>query len=152
MSLAHGILLANALSTLALVGLIWTIQLAHYPAFAYVRDDVFIAFEAFHQRAISIVVMPLMLLELGAALALLQWRPDAIPLALAMLGVALVAIVWLSTFFVQVPLHHRLAQGYDGDAIRRLVATNWIRTVAWSLRGGVIAWCLILVMRAEGRP
>ena len=47
-----------------------------------------------------------------------------------LLGAAL-----LSTVLLQVPLHARLAAGHDEHAARRLVATNWIRTAAWTSRG-----------------
>jgi hypothetical protein len=58
-------------------------------------------------------------------------------------GLGLTLIIWASTFFVQVPLHDKLAGGFDSDAHRLLVNTNWIRAVAWSLRGIIVfyfAW------------
>jgi hypothetical protein len=36
---------------------------------------------------------------------------------------------------VQIPLHNQLALGFDLSVHRKLVATNWWRTIAWSLRG-----------------
>ena len=50
------------------------------------------------------------------------------------ISASLVAIVWLSTFVLQVPIHNRLKSGKDERLIRRLVATNWVRTIAWSLK------------------
>jgi hypothetical protein len=35
---------------------------------------------------------------------------------------------------LQVPCHRTLERGFDPAVARRLVATNWIRTVCWSLR------------------
>jgi hypothetical protein len=32
-------------------------------------------------------------------------------------------------------MHHRLERGFDPAAYRQLVRGNWIRTIAWSLRG-----------------
>jgi hypothetical protein len=49
-------------------------------------------------------------------------------------GIAL-ASNWLSTWVVQIPLHNCLAAGFDSEAHRRLVKTNWMRTAAWTLRG-----------------
>jgi hypothetical protein len=51
-----------------------------------------------------------------------------------------VALVWLSTAFVQVPLHARLSAGFDTRAHRRLVATNWVRTLSWTARGLLALW------------
>jgi hypothetical protein len=45
---------------------------------------------------------------------------------------------WLSTWRIQIPLHHRLAKGFDPEVHRRLVATNWGRTAAWSIRGACL--------------
>ena len=49
-------------------------------------------------------------------------------------GLALLAAVWMSTALLQVPCHRKLARGFDPDVARRLVSSNWIRTVCWSLR------------------
>jgi hypothetical protein len=54
-----------------------------------------------------------------------------------------VAVAWLSTAFVQVPLHAALpsAAGDERAAlIARLVASNWLRTAAWTLRGVLLVW------------
>jgi riboflavin synthase len=50
-----------------------------------------------------------------------------------------VLIVWLSTFVLQVPIHNRLKAGKEDREIRHLVATNWIRTAAWSLKAVVVS-------------
>jgi hypothetical protein len=49
-------------------------------------------------------------------------------------GAALLAVIWASRFFVQVPLHAKLECGFDPAVIDRLVATNWVRTAAWTMR------------------
>lgn len=132
--------LTNAASTLVLTGLIWTVQLVHYPAFRYVAPDRFVDFETFHRRGISLIVMPLMLLELESSLVLLLYPAPLLPWWWAAVGAAAVSVIWLSTFLIQVPLHQTLASGYDQSAIERLVRTNWIRTVVWSVRAG---WVLV---------
>jgi hypothetical protein len=50
------------------------------------------------------------------------------------------------TFFISVPFHNRLAQGFDYIAIDGLVRTNWLRTLAWTARLtllGFMLWRLI---------
>ncbi len=50
------------------------------------------------------------------------------------LAAGTVAVAWLATFTLSVPAHDKLqAGGLDGVVVGRLVATNWIRTVAWTL-------------------
>jgi len=145
------VLFAHAASTLMLAGLIWTIQGVHYPAFRFVDPANFVAFEAFHQRQISLVVVPLMLVEMASALAMLWLRPEGVPLWMAVIGAALVLFIWGITFAVQVPLHSQLSRGYDSAVIERLVRSNWIRTMAWTLRGGLVLWGLYLAGTAGGR-
>ena len=54
------------------------------------------------------------------------------------ISLCLLAVVWISTFAVQVPLHRRLAEGYDAARHRRLVLSNWIRTLAWTARAVLV--------------
>lgn len=125
------LLLAHAAATLAMTGLIWFVQLVHYPLFALADRRRFAEFATQHQRRTARVVAPLMLLEALTATLLLLERPGA----LAWIGWILLAIVWLSTLFLQIPLHRRLAQRFAQADAARLVATNWLRTAAWTARG-----------------
>ena len=121
-------------STFFLCGLIWCIQLVHYPSFRFVHPERFVEFERFHTQAITWIVGPAMLLELFTAVLLLgSLRP-----ALGILNVASVGAIWISTALLSVPCHSQLASGYSAESIDRLVHTNWPRTVLWSLR--MMAW------------
>jgi len=135
--------LVQIAATLMMTGIIWFVQIVHYPLFARVGPQSFAQYELEHASRTGWVVGPLMCLELGTAILLLvpALRPDFIPLSSAWLGAVLVGVIWTSTAFIQVPLHGRLAAGYDAEGIRRLVVTNWIRTLAWSLRSIlVLSW------------
>lgn len=136
------LLLLNLASTLAMTGIIWFVQVVHYPLFANVGADGFARYEALHATRTGWVVAPLMVLELATALALLSpsLRPANVSLLSAWIAAALVGAIWLSTAFLQVPLHGRLAGGYDAAVLDRLVATNWIRTIAWTARSGIVLW------------
>jgi hypothetical protein len=61
----------------------------------------------------------------------------------AYVGLGLVVAVWGVTFLVSVPLHAKLEHGKDDAVIRRLVATNWIRTGLWTARGVVAVWLMV---------
>ncbi len=147
MSGASLLVLGHVFATLTMFGVIWVVQLVHYPLFAGVGSDGFPAYEAAHQARITWIVLPAMLLELGTAIALVVQRPSVIPAWMAWAGLVLVGVVWLSTAFVQIPLHTALSAGFDGDAHGRLVASNWTRTVAWTLRAGLVLWMTALFMR-----
>jgi len=124
----------NLASTLYLVGLIWCIQIVHYPLMNRVGSDRFEEFHRQHGLRISFVVVAPMLVELASAAALAVWVPNGVEPELPVIGVVLVIVIWLSTFAIQVPIHRRLALGFDPAAHRRLVTGNWLRTAAWSLR------------------
>ena len=128
------LLILQLASTLPLVGLIWTIQLVHYPLFAKVGATGFVDYQHEHMRSIGPLVGPLMLVEVLAASGLLICRPDS---WLAITGIVLVSVVWASTACLQVPCHRALTSSFDPDAHGRLVRSNWIRTIAWSLRGAI---------------
>ncbi len=150
MLLSMLLLVPQLISTLAMFGVIWFVQVVHYPLFLQVGAEHFPAYEAAHANRTTWVVAPLMLLELGSALALLvpRWRPVEVSAAGAWVGALLVGVLWFSTAFVQVPLHNRLHAGYSADIIRRLVATNWVRTAAWTARAAlVLFWATRSQMR-----
>jgi len=128
----------HSASTWALVGLIWTIQLIHYPLFAQVGQEAFKTYHRRHTTQITWIVAPLMFTELGTA-AWLVIAGSRDPWFLTSL--VPLAFNWLSTWRVQIPLHDQLAQGFDAQSHARLVRTNWWRTAAWTLRG----ICLMMV-------
>ena len=129
------LLLLNFALTAYLTGVIWTVQLVVYPAFADVAPARFGAFHGRHSTRISWVVLLPMVAELGLA-AGLAWAAPSSP---AWWALGLVVFIWAATFFVSVPFHNRLVHsGYDYVAIDGLIRTNWLRTVAWTARLGLL--------------
>ena len=131
------LLIVHAAATWFMTGLIWFVQVVHYPLFAKVGAAAFKDYEHDHQRKTTWVVAPLMLIEAAAATMLVVPVFGAAASTLAWLGLALLAIVWFSTFLVQVPLHAALERTPSREAMDRLVLTNWVRTVAWTARAVV---------------
>lgn len=140
------LLVLHSAVTWALLGLILTIQLVHYPLFAKVGDSGWPAYEREHQNRITVLVGPLMLAELLSAGWLVLRPPVGLPLWSLWLGLALVLTIWVSTALVQSPLHGRLSPRFDAGLHRRLVGSNWFRSVAWLLRGGLCVWWLSLLL------
>ncbi len=73
------VLLVQIASTCLLTGLIWTIQVVHYPLFAHVGRETFIDYQAKHARRITFVVGPLMLIEAATAIAMVTFHPPVVP-------------------------------------------------------------------------
>jgi hypothetical protein len=118
--------------TWALIGLIWTIQLVHYPLFHSVGKSHFIAYHEKHMRFIAWLVAPLMLAEIGSAALLLFLGERSMLFLLSLLGIML---VWVSTLCLQIPIHQKLCLSYCKASVDRLVTSNWLRTLAWTARG-----------------
>ena len=129
------VLIIHAGATLMMTGLIWFVQVVHYPLMARAGRDDFARFEAAHTRRTTWVVAPLMLAEAATAAILALSPPPDVGRVAAGTGLGLLAVIWISTATLQVPMHQRLVAGFDERAHRRLLTTNWIRTIAWTVRG-----------------
>ncbi len=130
------LLILHAASTLAMTGLIWFVQVVHYPLFSFASIGDFRSFAASHQARTTSVVLPLMSVEL-ATTALVVLRAPEGAAALAIAGAVLLLAIWLCTALVQVPLHRRLVDGFDPRAATLLVRSNWVRTIGWSARSAI---------------
>ena len=131
------ILLAQVWATLFMVGLIWFVQVVHYPLFAHVGRTQFPEYERLHNQFTTWIVGPVMLLELTTAMAFLKdtakgstWLP--------WLGAIMLFVIWITTATLSVPAHNSLASAFSPAAYQQLVSTNWIRTVAWTARGFIV--------------
>ena len=118
------------LVTFGLCVLIWLIQLLHYPSFKFYEEIRFPEAMLFHQRRISFIVIPLMFFELFIT----GWFFYQAQNFYTTTCLIMVIGIWLSTFSLQVPAHEKLILKKDYKLIARLVNTNWIRTILWSLK------------------
>lgn len=112
-------------------GLIWFVQIVHYPMLGKYPETAFPAIAREHCDRTGFVVAPLMLGEAATGALLLLAGERSLPF---LIGLAVLAVIWASTMFIQVPLHSRLLKGFDPAAASALVRTNWLRTVGWTAR------------------
>ena len=133
-------LLACLSSTLFMTGVIWFVQVVHYPLFSRVEVGSFRRYHEAHTRTTTYVVVLPMVVELLAGVYLVWHRPEGVDPWMAWLGLGAALVSWGVTFFLSVPAHNRLAGGFDPEAHRDLVRTNAIRA-AFQSRG-----------KAQGRP
>lgn len=120
-----------------MVGVIWMVQLVHYPAFYYVDEEKFKDFSLFHQAKITYIVGPIMIIELLSGLYLMP-KADIFILSSLVLLIA----IWLVTFFFSVKEHNKLLHGKDQEAIKSLILSNWARTILWSVKLGMVWFAL----------
>ncbi len=128
-------------STWFMVGLIWLIQLVHYPLFLNVGSKEFIKFHNNHTLFITPLVGSVMIIELVTLVILIFQTPHGIPNWILIVGILLLTAIWFSTLIFQIPYHNKLSSNFDDNLIKMLIKTNWIRTICWSLRG-----ILVLIM------
>ena len=87
------VLLANLAATFVMVGIIWFVQIVHYPLFARVGTTGFPAYSAAHSRLTGLVVGPPMLAEAATAVALVLGPPPGVSSWLAVSGLVLLAVI-----------------------------------------------------------
>lgn len=87
-------------------------------------------FHSQHTLAMSFIVGPVMIIELAAGAWLIMHKADFF----SMTHILCVTALWALTFLVSVPLHNKLAAGYDPQVIKSLITTNWPRTVIWTFK------------------
>ena len=121
----------QTLSCIAMTSVIWMVQLNHYPTFRYIDADRFKEFQLFHMRSITIVVAPLMILEFISGILCVMLEPSQVWYWVNLAGIL---VTWAATQFLSIPCHNRLISERHALTIEKLINTNWIRTVTWSLR------------------
>ncbi len=104
-------------------GFQWTIRLVVYPQLARVGDRDFPAYEAAHQRAVSLAVGPLLFAFGVSSMAAMVTHPGRLTLLAAGAFAGILAL----TAFGAVPEHRRLSSGFDRAAHRRLLGIDSFR-------------------------
>jgi hypothetical protein len=130
------IAILHLLTSAYMTGVIWFVQLVHYPMLHHADGPERAAGHREYTRRMGWVVAPVMLAEL----ALQIWDLTTHPGPRGVVTGILLAVIWLSTFLLQVPLHEKLTQDFDPLLQRRLVHSNWIRTIGWTLRSLLLAY------------
>ena len=124
------LLLIHLISTSLMVGIIWVIQVVHYPSFHFIGNSRYISFQKFHMERISYIVIPVMLVESISGFLLIY---DELNLIL-LISMVLLLSIWMLTAFFFASVHQKLVGGYKQETVRKLVKINWIRTLLWTLR------------------
>ena len=122
----EALLLINAI----LIGVILVTQIVSYPLLLSVRSSEFSSYHKTYTKKISIVVLPLMLAELFITVYILFSNPSTAHIFAALI----LLFIWLSTFFIQVPIHNIISKSKDNRILRKLIASNWLRTLLWVIK------------------
>lgn len=131
-----------------MTGLIWLVQLIHYPSYKYINPTKFSAYQNFHTTTITFIVGPVMVMEIFTGMAILFDQKLNLLSSINFTGLIL---IWAATVFFSVPLHGKLSTGSDLQTIHSLISTNWIRTICWTLRSVLIIYFMTGIFPNHGR-
>jgi hypothetical protein len=142
MNLEIILLIINTVSTWFMTGLIWFVQIVHYPLFDGVGVEQFQTYAERHRQLTTMVVAAPMIVEIITAflLAVVWKRSDG---SLLWIGFGLVLAIWICTACFSIPCHAKLCgTGFDARTYHFLVGSNWIRTLLWTSRALLLAFVI----------
>jgi len=120
--------------------LIWMVQLVVYPGFKVYEPKNLKKWHDSYTKRITVVVMPLMLVQLSLSLYSFVLNWDAV---LQILDLLLVLLTWITTFLIFVPLHNSIAKEQKmSSSVNKLVKYNWYRTFLWSAILFLTLYCI----------
>lgn len=126
----------HIVSTSLMVGVIWIMQLVHYPSFNFINVEEYKSFQEFHMKRISLIVIPFMIIELTSGV-LIFWiyQTDNIFFNISLFCLF---FIWFLTAILFSKMHQKLTWGYQISIVTKLVNLNWLRTISWTLRLGLV--------------
>ena len=132
------IFLTHLICTFFMTGLCWFVQVVHYPLFRHIKLEDFPAYEK-KNFVTGYLAIPIMVIELATALALLYVNYDI----LLLINLILIGCTGLSTMLFQVPIHWDLSKNATDALINKIIKTNWIRTISWTIRSTIIGYLIL---------
>lgn len=115
-----------------MTGLIWFVQIVHYPLFSGVGSDRFLDYIKAHCNLTGMVVILPMVCQLllSGWLALMSKSNDS---TLLWVNFGMVVVIWALTGFASVTCFNNMcAEGFSQAVHSKLVLTNWLRTILWT--------------------
>lgn len=127
--------------TWVVVGIMWFLQVVHYPLYRNIKEG-FVEYERAHIRRAALLIGPIMLIEVITAILLIGVSTEGTLTKLAGANLILLILIWLSTFLFQLNQHQKLSVRFSLKIVQRLIRCNWIRTLLWTLKGLVmVSFC-----------
>ena len=139
------VFLIQLVTTLVLVGVIWFVQVIHYPLYRKIKEG-FVQYERSHLRRMACFAGPLMFIEAGTAIMLIPMVSAGMLTSLAIVNLVLLVLIWLSTILFSIGQHQQLSVHFSSKTLRALIGCNSIRLVLWTVKGGVLismVWRLV---------
>jgi hypothetical protein len=137
------LLLLHLAATWFMAGLVCFVHVVAYPLLAVVPVDAAVRFEQAHMRRTGwLVPLPMAVEGITCLIISLKMLESPLQNWLWWVNAAGYLAVFLLTFLVMVPLHEKLARGFDAKLHRQLIVTNRWRVLLWPGRGILLLWLL----------
>jgi hypothetical protein len=143
----HFLFKVQLFTSFYMMGIIWLVQIIHYPLFKLVGPENWSKYHSQHIKLTSMVIAGPMILELLSLAILFYLSPSYLNNNLMITSALLLIIIWVTTFFVSVPAHNQLAIKFNEKSWKKLVQTNWIRTISWTLKSFILLYLLNLNLK-----
>ena len=124
------LILLNIFVSTFMLSLILITQIVSYPLFLKVNFSNLETYHSDYVKRISLIVMPFMMVELLVALLLLIYLESL----QSIFSMILLIAIFLSTYFIQVPIHSKITNSTNTLILKKLINTNWLRTIPWVLK------------------
>lgn len=129
-----------------MTGVIWFVQLVHYPTLTVLNREQFSMYNQMHFKPTTFLTFPFMLLELISGTWLLIDQPPTIIVPHLAINLVFIIIIWLTTMFFQVPLHFRVSKYPTKKALKKLIKTNWVRTILWTIKLFILVYTFVILI------
>lgn len=132
-------------------GQVWLVQLSSYPLWRYVGDAQFPAYHRAWWHSIWGVVLVPSIMTFAGAVLMLWWRTPVSPAWSTWLGLGLQLALAIGTALWWAPLMARLegpTGSPDPDRFMLLLNTHWLRVGLVTAYSVLLAWMMILNLRA----
>ena len=134
----ENLILFNFFISAFMFGLILTTQIVSYPMFLNVEKN-FSVYHMHYVNKISTIAAPFMIIELSLSLLFVFLIGSYTSIS----SFLIMVLIFLCTFFIQVPIHEKLKFKHDEFLTKKLIRTNWIRTSLWSIKS-IISYNMIV--------
>ena len=140
-------LILQAACSIGLAGIAWYRLLVQLPLLRRVDARRLPRYVRPMETLEQFVIGPILLVESLSALMLPLALPDAIPLSYPVVGLALLALIWVLQIVVARRHLRVLAHGFSARAMRRVLCAAWVQAAAWTFRAVLILFIILLAMR-----
>jgi hypothetical protein len=116
----------------------------NYPSWRLIGANEFVRYHQFiGPRVIAFLVAPAFTASV-LTIALLKYRPPAIPLWSVWVAVVLQVIIWISTATIQIPMQMEFgSKGFSEEILTNLITSNfWLRRIPNALTAALFLWMM----------